>query len=193
MPPTVSPPPLQLVGTSPDGDAAPAARGSHGEHEHLYREALQRMSAAAYMTDAQGHITFYNDAAAALWGRRPELGELWCGSHRIFGPDGAEVPMDTCPMARALKEGRPILRAEIVVERPDGERRHVLAHPQPIHGDGGRVIGAINVLVDITELKTVQAQFAQASADLATELTTLASLHDLAMQLAGMQDMQPAL
>jgi len=88
-------PPLHLVGSPapPAGD------------ELLYREALQRMPAATYTTDAEGRITFYNEAAAELWGRRPQIGpELWCGSHRIFHPDGHEVPLDTCPMAQAIRD-----------------------------------------------------------------------------------------
>jgi PAS domain-containing protein len=33
---------------------------------------LQALPAAVYTTDAVGRITFYNEAAAALWGCRPE-------------------------------------------------------------------------------------------------------------------------
>jgi len=176
-------PSLQLVSPA----AAPA-------DETLYREALLRMPAATYTTDAEGRITFYNEAAAQLWGRRPKIGpELWCGSYRIYYPDGSEVPLDTCPMAQAIKQGRAILRAEIVVERPDGQRRQVLAHPQPVHDANGRLIGAINVLVDVTELKAAQAQLAQTSEDLASEVRTLTSLHELVMQLAGMTDLRVAL
>ena len=40
---------------------------------------LQAMPVAVYTTDEAGRITFYNDAAARLWGRRPVLGEdRWC-------------------------------------------------------------------------------------------------------------------
>ena len=40
----------------------------------LPQEAVQALPAAIYTTDAEGRITFYNEAAAALWGCRPELG-----------------------------------------------------------------------------------------------------------------------
>jgi len=178
--------PLHLVG-SPAAVPPPA-------DETLYREALQHMPAATYTTDAEGRISFYNEAAAELWGRRPQIGpELWCGSHRILDPDGHELPRDRCPMAQAVREDRAIVRAEIVVERPNGERREVLAHPQPVHDGNGRLIGAINVLFDVTELKTVQAKLAEATESLADEVRTLTSLHELAMQLAGMTDLPVAL
>jgi PAS domain S-box-containing protein len=118
-----------------------------------YGRILDNLPAALCTCDLQGRIQYYNHAAAALWGRRPELGEMWCGSYRIYTPDGAPVPVETCPMAIALREGRSIHGQEIVIERPDGTRRHVLPHPEPLTDDAGNIVGAVNMLVDITEHK----------------------------------------
>src|SRR3984957_2567980 len=80
---------------------------------HL-RLLVEALPAATYSTDAQGHVVFYNHAAAELWGREPVVGkELWCGSYKIFRPDGSAMPLDECPMAISLKEGRPIRGEEI--------------------------------------------------------------------------------
>ena len=69
---------------------------------------LEALPFAVYTTDADGRITSYNEAAAELWGRRPELGSSqWCGSWRLYRPDGSPLPHDECPLAVALKEGRP--------------------------------------------------------------------------------------
>src|SRR5262249_7480797 len=115
------------------------------------------LPAAVYTTDRQGRITLFNDQAAELWGRRPEIGkEMWCGSWQIFKPDGTPLPHSQCPMAVALREGRSILGQEILVERPDGTRTCVLAHPQPLHDASGMIVGAVNMLVDITERKQVE-------------------------------------
>lgn len=119
-----------------------------------YHDLVQQLPAAIYTCTADGYIQQYNKAAADLWGREPEVGrDLWCGSFRIFHTDGSPMQLDECPMALTLKEGRPILGAEIIVERPDGGRRHVLPHPRPIFNDEGRMVGAVNMLVDITEHK----------------------------------------
>jgi PAS domain S-box-containing protein len=56
-------------------------------------------------------------------------------------------------MAVALKEGQPVLGEEIVIERPDETRSNVLPHPEPIRDGSGAIVGAINTLVDITDLK----------------------------------------
>src|SRR5207249_11948460 len=79
---------------------------SWGIAEPRSRQMLDALGVAAYTTDRDGHLTFYNDAAAEFWGRAPELGELWCGSYRLFHPDGTPMPHDECPMAIALREGR---------------------------------------------------------------------------------------
>src|SRR4051812_27182334 len=49
-----------------------------------YRTFLEALAVAVYTTDADGRITYFSEAAVDLWGRRPELGEEWCGSFRLF-------------------------------------------------------------------------------------------------------------
>ncbi|GAA0549297.1 sensor histidine kinase [Chitinophaga japonensis] len=128
-----------------------------GESEHHYHEIFQRLHAAIYTCDAAGRIKLYNQAAVALWGRMPEPGrDLWCGSWKIYYTDGTPMPLDECPMAIALKEGRAVLGHEIIVERPDGSRRNVLPHPEPIFNMAGEVVEGVNMLVDITEHKKAQ-------------------------------------
>jgi PAS domain S-box-containing protein len=113
---------------------------------------VQSLPAAVYICDAEGRILMYNEAAAELWGRRPTVGvDLWCGSYRIFHLDGSRMPLDECPMAIAIREGRSVPGREIIVERMDGQRRYVLPHPEPLRDSQGRLVGAINMLVDITE------------------------------------------
>ena len=95
------------------------------------RELIEGLPAAIYTCDAEGRITFYNNAAAELWGRKPIIGkDLWCGSWKIYRTDGTLLPLDECPMAITLKEGRPAYGEEIVVERPDGMIVNVLPHPK---------------------------------------------------------------
>lgn len=124
----------------------------------IQRQLIETLAAAIYTCDADGCITFYNKAAVELWGREPEIGkDLWCGSWKIFRPENGEpMALDECPMAKALKEGKSIRGEEIIVERPDGIRRNILPHPDPIFDDNGHVVAAVNMLVDITELKSTE-------------------------------------
>ena len=124
------------------------------DSELQLRQLLEALPAAVYTIDAEGRITFFNEAAADLWGCRPELGKSeWCGSWRLYWPDGRPMRHDECPMAVALKEGRPIRGAEAAAERPDGTRVPFLAYPTPLRDRSGALTGAVNTLIDITERK----------------------------------------
>ena len=125
---------------------------------------LNCLPLAIYTTDAQGRITFFNDAAASFAGRQPAVGEMWCVTWRLFWPNGAPLPHDQCPMAIALRERRPVRGVEALAERPDGSRVPFMPYPTPLFDESGELIGAINALVDLTDQKHAQAQFAQAQA-----------------------------
>lgn len=124
------------------------------ERERRFRELLDALPAAVYTTDAAGRITYYNDTAAELWGHRPPLGTSeWCGSWKLFWPDGTPLAHSECPMAIALKEDRIVRGMEAAAERPDGTRVPFIPYPTPIHDEAGKLIGAVNMLVDITDRK----------------------------------------
>src|SRR5262245_66349141 len=115
-------------------------------------ELLEALPVAVYTTDAAGRITFYNRAAAELWGHHPELGSSqWCGSWRLYWPDGRPLPHGECPMAVALKEGREVCGVAAIAERPDGTRVRFLSYPTPLRDACGRLGGALNLLMDVTE------------------------------------------
>jgi len=123
----------------------------------VIRQLIAAFPAAAYATDAEGRLVTYNEAAVVLWGREPVAGlEKWCGSFRMHWPDGTSLPLDQCPMATAIQEGRSLQGVPAVIERPDGIRRDVLANPQLLRDSSGAVVGAINTLIDITETKAAE-------------------------------------
>lgn len=119
--------------------------------ERWFRELLEALPAAVYTTDKEGRINFFNPAAVQLAGRKPALGDMWCVTWKLYNPDGTFLPHDECPMAIALKEQRPVRGAEAIAERPDGTRVPFIPFPTPLRDDNGRVIGAVNMLVDISE------------------------------------------
>jgi diguanylate cyclase (GGDEF)-like protein len=73
-------------------------------------------------------------------------------------------------MALALQTDQAYNEREIVVERPDGQRLTVLAHANPIHDDSGELLGAVNVLVDITERKRAEGELERRVAERTAEL-----------------------
>ena len=83
-------------------------------------------------------------------------GEEWCGSWRLFWPDGRPMRHDECPMAIALRENRAVRGWWAIAERPDGGRVAFQPFPTPLRDDAGNLVGAVNVLVDVTEQRRAQ-------------------------------------
>jgi PAS domain S-box-containing protein len=133
------------------------ARAEVRQRDDQLRKVLDALPAAVYTTDAKGTITYYNRAAVELAGREPELGkDKWCVTFRIYTPDGQLLPHDQCPMAMALKEKRPVRGVEAIAQRLDGTLIPFLPFPTPITNEDGELVGAVNMLVDITERKSAE-------------------------------------
>jgi two-component system, LuxR family, sensor kinase FixL len=161
--------------------------------ESHFRRLLEKLPAGAYTCDPGGLITYYNQHAVQLWGRAPKLNDpvdRFCGSFKLFAPDGSPIAHDRCWMALALKANEGYNEREIIIERPDGRRLTALAHANPIHDESGNLIGAVNVLVDITgrkraeeELRTVrEAERSRIARDLHDGV-----LQDLAAVVQGLE------
>ena len=103
---------------------------------------------AIYFCDALGAITYYNNLAAELWGRRPALNETderFCGSHMLYRADGSYLPHDQCPMADVLAGKVPgIYDAEVHIKRPDGSRAVVVVNIALLIDDHGAIVEAVN-------------------------------------------------
>ena len=130
--------------------------------DHYFRELLDALPVAVYVTDCDGRIIFFNAACIEFSGRTPVIGsDYWCVTWRMFNPDGTSLPHDECPMAVALKEDRAVRGIEAIAERPDGSRVPFIPYPTPLHDADGRLVGAVNMLVDITERKQAEASLRQ--------------------------------
>jgi PAS domain S-box-containing protein len=129
------------------------------ESERRLHELLAAIPAAIYTTDAAGKVTYYNEAAVELAGRRPTIGsDHWCVTWKMYWPDGSPLPHDQSPMAVALREGRPIRGKEAVAERPDGTRVPFIPFPTPLRDASGKIVGAINMLIDVSERRQAESQ-----------------------------------
>ncbi|MGS0997233.1 PAS domain S-box protein [Rhodanobacter sp. UC4451_H18] len=135
------------------------------ERGRLSQQLLQALPIAVHGTDAGGAITFFNEAAVELAGRRPMPGEKWCLFARLFQADGAPLPHEQCAMARAVREARAIHGDIALAQRADGRRIAFAAYSTPLF-DGGVLTGAVNMLVDIPDPR----EAGQASKDLNSHL-----------------------
>jgi PAS domain-containing protein len=153
---------MSLCPASPEeivGMALAAVR--HGVSE--LHAVLGGLSAPIYVTDTQGWITYYNPACIDFAGRTPTLGEdRWCVTWKLYSEDGTFLPHEDCPMAIAVKERREVRGAVALAERPDGTRVMFTPYPTPLIGEEGEIVGAVNILIDVTDHRQAGALRAQA-------------------------------
>jgi two-component sensor histidine kinase len=121
---------------------------------------FQQLPFAIYVCNRDGLVVKYNLRAAELWGRVPKLGdpnERFCGSYKMFRPDGSLLPHHECPMADVLRTGVSVHQQEVHIERPDGVRGIALVDIEAIKDGDGNIVGAVNCFQDITERKQSEA------------------------------------
>jgi PAS domain S-box-containing protein len=150
--------PIKLV-----ANVARAALGLRGEDKvfELPGRLFEQLPFAIYVCDREGLVLRFNRRAAELWGRSPKLrdpDERFCGSYRMFRPDGSLLPHHQCPMADVLRTGISVREQEVHIERPDGSRGIALVDIEAVKDSGGSIIGAVNCFQDITERKRSETQ-----------------------------------
>lgn len=120
---------------------------------------IAHLPTAVYVCEApSGVIKMYNRRAAELWGREPKLGdtdERFCGSYRLYRPDGSFLPHAETPMADVLRNGGH-RDEDVVIERPDGTRIVVRVSIAALRDSQGQLIGAVNAFQDITERRQAE-------------------------------------
>ena len=130
------------------------------ESEERFRTLFELGPVAVYSCDASGVIQEFNRRAAELWGRSPAQGdtdELFCGSFKMFRPDGTYMPHNRCPMAEVLRGAIPFVHeGEVHIERPDGSHVVVSMAIRPLKNEQGEITGAINSFYDITDRKRAE-------------------------------------
>jgi PAS domain S-box-containing protein len=128
------------------------------------------LPAAAYACDREGLITYFNPQAATIWGRDPALhdpADRFCGSFRIFTEDGSPLPHAECWMALTLRDDRAYEGCALQIEQPNGHRVSALAYANPVHDDRGELIGAVNVIVDVSERQELRKKIREVEQDYA--------------------------
>jgi PAS domain S-box-containing protein len=136
------------------------AQRTADEAERVRREREEFLNATTdgvYTIDCDGHILFANPATAAQLDYAPDelIGR---NAHDLFHyahPDGTPFPAAACPIARAGREGRPVLVQGEVLWRRDGTSFPVAYSSSPVRRDG-EVVGAVVRFTDVTEQRRAE-------------------------------------
>jgi PAS domain-containing protein len=151
-----------------------------------WRKVLDELTVPIYVTDTEGSVTYWNQGCIELAGRVPQLGhDRWCVTWKIYTTTGEFIPHDECPMAQAIRHQRTIRDAVAIALRPDGTRIAFRPYPTPLFDADAKLIGAVNMLIDVTE---EQSEALHAQAERCRRLAGAIYSRDSTSLLEGMAD-----
>ncbi|AXG74594.1 PAS domain-containing protein [Flavobacterium arcticum] len=119
--------------------------------EEYFTRLIEYTPAIIYTCDTKGRITYYNKAAAAFWGGKPELGkDFYHTGWTTFTIEGTPLPIEKTPIAMALTHQKSFCD-EIILETESGKRFYVECNPKPIFNTSGKMIGLLNFCIDFSK------------------------------------------
>ena len=166
-------------------DAAVEAVAAGGDFEAR----LDELPVPIYVTDAEGVVTHWNRACIEFAGREPRRGQdRWCVTWQLYTTAGDFLPHQNCPMAVAIREQQRVRDEVAIAKRPDGSRVAFKPYPTPIFDSAGKMTGAINMLVDVSdEQSSVLAEQAGRCRRLADATYDRGTSHALAAMAEGFE------
>jgi PAS domain-containing protein len=137
--------------------------GMRGELKSRLHGILDTLDVPSYATDAEGFVTYFNQACTDFFGRTPVVGrDRWNPAWKLFNAAGDYIPHDFCPMAKTIKSRRPARGITLITERPDHSRVKFVPLPTPLFDVSRKFSDVINILVPVLDEPGVSALQAQA-------------------------------
>jgi PAS domain S-box-containing protein len=129
---------------------------------------LETAQSGIIVVDAQGRPTYANPVLQEIHQRSLATGS-GVESHMQMGVlhlDGTPYDVPDLPLVRAATQGEATSNVELLIERPNGQRRHILTNASPLRDSRGNILGAVAVVHDITELKEAEQALVRARDEL---------------------------
>ena len=167
--------PVQLLGVTRDITERKQAEQALAERDGNLASARGAARCGIYVDGCGSGENTYCKAKRAiddLWGVTPRRDQdRWCDLARYYHPDDQPMAWSDCPTEIALKQGASPCdgpRGNHRAVRSDGTRVPIIPYPYPIRdGDRTRVVGVVNMTVDISERKEAERALAERNLQLA--------------------------
>ncbi len=133
------------------------------QNEELLSQILETLPVGVLITNENGKIILANPESRSIWAGAQYVGIEQYGKYkgRWFN-NGKPIEPEEWAAARAIRKGETSLNEEIEIESFDGEHKIINNSAVPIRS-GGKVIGAIVLIRDITQRKQGEKALMQAN------------------------------
>jgi len=131
--------------------------------DQFYRSLLDEIHDGVYFVDAERTIVYWNKAAERTtgYGEREVVGRH-CSESGLSHVDerGINLCRAGCPLAATLLDGRN-RGSDLFVHHKNGHRLPINIRVSPVYGDGGEIIGAVEIFSDASEWRAMKDRMAQ--------------------------------
>ncbi|SDK59984.1 PAS domain S-box-containing protein [Methylophilus rhizosphaerae] len=149
--------PLRVIGVTADITERKKAEFALERSEYMMRKIIETIPVGLWGADENGVINLANPEVIRIWGGAKYVGLENYGLYKgTWEKSGQALTKDDWTLARAVKTGE-ISEAEVVnIEAFDGVPRSIIMYATPLINPEGKIIGAIEVNQDITDLKQTE-------------------------------------
>lgn len=149
--------PLRVIGVTADITERKKAEFALERSEYMMRKIIETIPVGLWGADENGVINLANPEVVRIWGGAKYVGLDNYGLYKgTWEKDGKALTKDDWTLARAVKTGESSDAEVVNIEAFDGESRSIIMYATPLLNHDGKVIGAIEVNQDITDLKQTE-------------------------------------
>ena len=166
---------------------------SEAERERLLKEveaerarwqvAFENTPEMVLMSDAAGNLIYMNPVSRASLKTmsaaiiEPQVARPRPKGDALFTPDGRAFNPKEMPIQQAINRQKTVDNIEIIQRTPDGKEIDVLWNAAPMIDAGGRLLGAVAVGRDITQLRRAETELRETNARLQSVLSNMTQAH----------------
>lgn len=149
--------PIRVIGVTTNITQRKNAEFALERSEYTQRKIIETIPVGLWAADEQGVINLANPEVVRIWGGAKYVDLDNYGLYKgTWEKNGEPLTKDDWTLARAVTTGE-VSNAEVVnIEGFDGVPRTIIMYATPLHNNDGKIIGAIEVNQDITDLKNTE-------------------------------------
>jgi len=154
--------PIKIIAISAEITNRKLAERALERSEYMMRKIIETIPVGLWAADETSKICLANPEVERIWGGAKYVQLKDYGQYKgQWEKTGEEVGAEGWTLARAVTHGETSTPEVVNIEAFDGIKRTILMHATPLFDNDNRIIGAIEVNQDITDLKKTEKSLQQ--------------------------------
>ena len=154
--------PIKIIAISAEITDRKLAEQALERSEYMMRKIIETIPVGLWAADETSTISLANPEVQRIWGGAKYVEVKDFGQYKgRWEKTGQEVGAEGWTLARAVTHGETSSPEVVNIEAFDGEQRTIIMYATPLLDNDNKIIGAIEVNQDITDLKKTEKSLQQ--------------------------------